>query len=230
MPAQKRKGTPLRRTTAVDAKKRPRAVMRMRNPNPHPPPSRSPVNSKTVKSKTFVPVAYNASNVVGATGITMDVVARGDQSNERIGHKWRDVALHLKGTYKGVSPGDTYAGYYIVWDKQPNLAVPRFGDVFSGQVGYEFASLVGAERYVIIHQKKFTSPDAAGLADNTVATIDDYIPLPRGLIPTCQLGGAGTGQIGTRMTNSLIMFPYSNYGTGAGPEMIMSHRIYFEDV
>lgn len=229
MPSTKRKAaSPLRRTTAVDAKRRPRATMRMRNPNPHPRPG-GPVSSRTVKSKTFVPVAYNASNVVGATGVIMDVVARGTQDNERLGHKWRDVALHLKGTYEGIVGNKTYAGYYVVWDKQPNLALPRFGDVFSGQVGYEFASLVGVDRYVIIHQKKFTSTGDPGSTPQ-VQQIDDYIPLPRGLIPTCQLGGAGAGQIGTRMTNSLLLFPYSNYDNGAGPEMIMSHRIYFEDV
>ena len=199
---------------------------------PHPAPSRRPVNSDTIKSKSFVPVQFTAINNVAQIGNPMDIVARGANDNQRLGHKWRDVALHLKGIYHG-SPGPviSWSGYYVVWDKQPNLATAVWSDVFSGEGAFAYPQLSTEDRFKIIAHKKYASGPVNSDMDNSLQTIDHYIKLPAGLVCTSAVGGLGTGAITERVSGALLLFAYSTRAVVAEQPLIeMAHRIYFEDV
>ena len=130
--------------------------------NPKPSPSRRPVNSDTIKAKTFIPIGYPAINDITQPGNVMDQVARGSEDNERLGHKFRDVALHLKGIYHGSTTGQArWSGYHVVWDSQPNLVSATFGQVFAvqaGQVNWAFVGLSTSDRFKVLHHKKIASP------------------------------------------------------------------------
>lgn len=220
-----RKAASTARSVAVDA-------MRA---NPKPAPSRRPVNLDTLKAKTFLPVAYPAINNIAQPGNVMDQVARGSQDNERLGHKFRVVALHLKGIYHGSNTGQArWSGYYVVWDSQPNLASATFGQVFAvatGNVNYAFAGLSTSDRFKVLHHKKIASYAFGSATDNSMQVIDDYIKLPSNLVCTCTMGGAGTGGIAERQSGALLLFVYSDTNVIADqPLYQLAHRIYFEDV
>jgi hypothetical protein len=162
----------------------------------------------------------------------MDTVGRGTTDNERLGHKWRDVALHLKGIYHG-APGPTVAwsGYYVVWDNQPNLTTAVWSDVFSGEGAFAYPQLSTEDRFKIIAHKKYASGPLNSDMDNSLQTIDHYVKLPTGLVCTSAVGGLGTGAITERTSGVLLLFAYSTQGSAATQPVIqMSHRIYFEDV
>jgi len=199
---------------------------------PHPAPSRAPVNSQTIKSKSFLPFVFPATNLVAQIGFPMDTIARGTTDNERLGHKWRDVALHLKGRYHGApGPVNSWCGYYVVWDSQPNLSTATWSDVFSGEGVYAYPQLSTEDRFKIIAQKKFTSGPVNSDMDKSLQTIDHYIKLPAGLVCTSSVGGLGAGAIGERTSGVLLVFAYSDQPNPANQPLIqMSHRIYFEDV
>lgn len=199
---------------------------------PHPAPSRSPVNSNTIKSKSFLPFLFPAINNVAQVGFPMDTVGRGTTDNERLGHKWRNVALHLKGRYHGApGPNNSWAGYYVVWDQQPNLATAVWSDVFSGEGVYAYPQLSTEDRFKILAHKKYTSGPVNSDMSTSLQTIDHYIKLPPGLVCTSAVGGFGTGAIGERTSGVLLFFAYSAASTAASQPLIqLSHRIYFEDV
>ena len=199
---------------------------------PHPAPSRNPVNSHTIKSKSFLPFTFPAINNVAQAGFPMDTISRGTSDNDRLGHKWRDVALHLKGRYHGANgPINSWSGYYVVWDAQPNLATAVWSDVFSGEGVYAYPQLSIEDRFKILAHKKFASGPLNSDMDKSVSTIDHYVKLPAGLVATSSVGGLGTGAIGERTSGVLLLFCYSNRAVATEQPLIeMSHRIYFEDV
>lgn len=203
--------------------------------NPHPAPSTAPINSDTTKSRTFQALVYRPNNIMTNTPAQMDVIERGAGDNQRIGSKWNPTALHLKGWMRGTSAQAAYvnSGYYVVWDKQPNKALPPMNDVFIGLApSFMYAAASTDDRFVIIGHKEFNvvCPGAGVLGDKSQYIIDDYIKLPPRLICHSTLG-TNSGLIGDRQSGALLLYVYSseNLADITRPTLSIAHRIYFQD-
>lgn len=207
--------------------------------NPHPAPSQAAVNSRSLKAVTYVQQTIRPDSVITNQGLVMDVVTRGTGETQRLGHKWKVTAFHMKGHIRMNSAGgEDYAnaGYYLVWDRQPNGNAAQFSQVFNGTAApYAFPALSGDERFKIIAHKYYNLTFQTTGGDpnsNGQYVIDDYIPMPAGLVCCGTVGGQGLGTIAERQTGALLMFTYSGKSavTDARPVMVVAHRIYFDDV
>ena len=203
--------------------------------NPHPSPSTAAINADTVKSRTFQALVYRPNNVMTNTPAQMDVIEKGPGDNERIGSKWALTALHLKGWMRGTSAQAAYvnSGYYVVWDKQPNRALPPMNDVFIGTApSFMYPAASTDDRFIIIAHKEFNliAPGTGVLGDKSQYLIDDYIKLPRNLICHSTLG-TSSGLIANRQSGALGLFVYSseNLADVTRPTLSIAHRIYFQD-
>lgn len=205
--------------------------------NPKPPLSTSNINSDTTKFKTFARSVVPMINSMTSPGIQLDSIDRGTSDLERIGSKWKVLAVHFRGSIQasmvvGGVPLTT-AGYFVVWDKQPNKASALFGDVFSGSdPASSFALGSGDDRFVIVKHRRFniTMQDSTGDAnDNSQHQLDDYIKLGASRVCHSTLGTT-SGLITNRTTGALLLFPYSDKASGQfEPVMSFGYRTYFED-
>jgi hypothetical protein len=205
--------------------------------NPKPPLSRTNINSDTTKFKTFARSVVPMINSMTTAGLQLDSIDRGTSDLERVGSKWKVLAVHFRGSVQGsmVAGGVplTTAGYFVVWDKQPNKAAALFGDVFSGSdAASSFALGSNDDRFVILKHRRFniTMQDSTGDAnDNSQHQLDDYIKLGAGKVCHSTLGTT-SGIIANRTTGALLLFPYSDKASGAfEPVMSFGYRTYFED-
>lgn len=205
--------------------------------NPKPPLSRANINADTTKCKTFARTIVPMTDGTALLGISLDTVDRGPADNERIGAKWKALAVHFRGSVQGsmVAGGVplTTAGYYVVWDKQPNKQSAQFSEVFAGtDPASSFAAVSNDDRFVIIKHRRFniTMQDSTGDAnDNSQHQLDDYIKIPAGKICHSTLGTT-SGLIGNRTTGALLLFAYSDKAAGQyEPVMSFGYRFYFED-
>ena len=205
--------------------------------NPKPPLSRSNINSDTTKTKTFARSVVPMIDSMASQGISLDTVDRGPGDNERIGAKWKALAVHFRGSIQasmvvGGVPLTT-AGYYVVWDKQPNKASATFTEVFAGSdPASSFAAVSNDDRFVIVKHRRvnITMQDSTGDAnDNSQHQLDDYIKLGAGKVCHSTLGTT-SGIIANRTTGALLLFPYSDKAAGQfEPVMTFGYRTYFED-
>lgn len=205
--------------------------------NPKPPLSRSNINSDTTKFKTFARSVVPMVSAMTTPALQLDNIDRGSSDLERIGSKWKVLAVHFRGSIQasmvvGGVPLTT-AGYYVVWDKQPNKTSALFGDVFSGSdPAASFALGSNDDRFVILKHRRFniTMQDSTGDAnDNSQHQLDDYIKLGAGKVCHSTLGTT-SGLITNRTTGALLLFPYSDKAAGQfEPVMTFGYRTYFED-
>lgn len=223
----------LRRRSSVGASRKlsSATALSTRRAAPHPAPSRAAINDDTVKTKTFGDTSYNANSNTTNPGIVMDIVARGSGDNERIGAKWRETAIHVKGQIDAIPGVSCIAGFYLVWDSQPNQATAVFGSVFTNTPSFEFYAASTSDRFKVLYKKQFylTGPSSPASGDLSHVAVDSYVKLPKNLIAHATLTGT-TGVIGNRQTGVLLMFPFSNVLVGVQPAFRVSHRLYFEDV
>ncbi len=222
--------TTRRRTSImVNRKKARSAGTLIRRADPHPPPSRLPITSGTVKATTTTQGTIACNNVTTTPGVLLDTVVRGDEDDMRNGSKWRGTALHLRGTF-AVQTDPVSAGYYVVWDKAPDGALATWAQVFDLAGPFAFANEGGSGRFRILHKKSFDAPIQALGGDNTQQTIDDYIQLPAGLVCHSAQGGNGTGVIGERSIGALLLFGFSDAVLVDQPTITVSSRYYFADL
>jgi len=238
MPIKKRSKVSSRRTVRSPALiKRPKRLGTF-SANPHPAPSQASVNSRSVKAVTYVQATFRPNSSITQAGYPVDVVPRGTLETNRLGHKWKVTALHLRGHIRIAQTAQDYAnsGYYVVWDKQPNGAAATWGSVFTGNSApYSFPALSVDERYKIIHHRIFNMTyqgQALDANSNSQYVIDDYIKLPAGLVCCDTVGSQGTGVVADRQSGQLLLFPYSGKAAAADdrPNLNIAYRIYFDDV
>lgn len=209
-------------------------------PNPSPPPGRKQINSREKKQRTFNLQSTPCSSVSPPNHL--DVIAQGTGASQRLGQKYKVTGVHIRGelllpTETGIR-SDT-AGYYLVWDRQPNGAVALLGDVLD----VESAAVTSADafplasnesRFIILARKSHNliQQQTGTTTFEDRKTIDDYFQFRKILIATSknvdELGSTPLGGIGTRMSGALLMIPFGN--NLAEVTFEYSYRLYFEDI
>jgi hypothetical protein len=205
-----------------------RASVINRRAAPHPPPSRIPINADTVKQVTYLPAIYLATESTTQPAVLMDVVAVGTADNTRIGAKWQDLALHVKGRIIARS-SECMAGYALVWDKSPQSAIPNFNDVFQGIPGFHFYAPSSSSRFEVLFQKEYALTNQVGAGNPLFVNIDEYFKVGANKIAHTQSTDLLGNAVGRR-AGALWMFFFSNKPTGTtSPIVDVARRLYFQE-
>lgn len=228
--------TAYRRQAVVVAARSARSIgVLARRTAPHPPKSQVPISSKSIKGVWF-DLATREFNTVGGAPFHIDVIPQGVEEQDRIGNKWQNMGLHLRGQ---VLPDLTSATasqmgtMYVIWDKQPNQALPVFAEIFTGTGGFEFINLGYQDRFVVCFKKNYLSQiDVTNdKIINGTYFVDEYIDLKPFKCVATSLNGDATGLIANRSTGALLLVTTGNIATGAGPPSVnLEARVYFQDV
>lgn len=209
-------------------------------PNPSPPPGRKQINSREKKQRTFNLQSSGASSESAPNHL--DIIAQGAGASQRIGQKFKVTGIHIRGEMlfptENIIRTDT-AGYYLVWDRQPNGAIAVLNDILDTE-GTDVTSadafpLASNEaRFIILARKShnFVKQQTQPTAFDDRWTVDHYLQFNRSLIATSknvdELGSTPSGGIGTRSSGALLMLPFGNNTTEL--PFTYSYRLYFEDV
>lgn len=177
---------------------------------PHPAPSAIPTGSLETKSQKFANTAYDL--LAGGVVTHLNSITQGTGNANRLGYKIKNTAVHLKGQFSCAQTGPRAAvcGYYLVWDKSPNLALAATSDVFNinAGAGYDMSNTfpIDNDRFVILKSKRRTICNSTANGINTVL-VDDFVKLPASCV-TGFVKGNTTGGIANTQTGALLLMPY----------------------
>lgn len=155
-------------------------------------------------------------------------IAEGVTSVTRVGAKilLRSLDIELNATCTGGSAGVTgpqnaIVDVLVVWDKQPNGAVPTVGSILvSTDTNLTFGNLANLERFVVLRRKSF-----ALSADHPAEVWREHIPL--------QVASRYADTTGPPLTNDIYIVCISPNGatstTVIGPQIDYVARVKFVD-
>ena len=200
---------------------------------PIPMPSTAPAGSLETKSVQFTSVSLTPSAL--PTNIThVNVIAQGPGNNNRIGNKYRLTGVSIKGL-AAANDGDkkrSILGYYLVWDKQTNKALPSGTEIFTvddtnGLYTYNTGLKVGSrERFQIVGSYRTI---VGGEDDNlpSLRDINMFHKLPKSCVTTSQAGVAN-GTIGSIVSGSLLLIPFGSRSADV-QTMAVALQVFFEE-
>ena len=189
---------------------------------PHPAPSRVPQGALETKSQKFANTTYDL--LAGGVVTHLNSITQGTGNANRIGYKIRNTAVHLKGQFSCAQGGPRAAvcGYYLVWDKSPNLALAATSDVFNinAGAGYDMSNTfpIDNDRFVVLKSKRRTICNSTAAGINTVL-VDDFIKLPA-MCTTGFVKGNATGGIANTQTGALLLMPYRSVTETSGDDAV----------
>ena len=176
---------------------------------PHPAPSTAPTGSLETKSQKFAKISYDLLS--GGTVTHINDVNQGTGNADRLGYKIRGTGLHLKGSFHiaEIGPQCVIAGYYVVWDKSPNLTLATTSNVFNinAGAGYDMHNTfpIDNDRFVILAQKRVSM--GRGGAVSSSRAVDHFIKLPNYCV-SGYVKGNTSGLISNNQTGALLIMPY----------------------
>ena len=200
---------------------------------PIPVPSTAPAGSLETKSAQFTPVSLTPA--ASPTTIShVNVIAQGAGNNNRIGNKYRLTGVSIKGL-AAANDGDkkrSVLGYYLVWDKQTNKALPTGSDIFTIDAAnnlytYNTGLRVGSrERFQIVGSYRTM---VGGQDDNlpSLRDINMFHKLPKSCVSVSQVGNT-SGAITSIVSGSLLLIPFGSRATDV-QTMQVAWQVFFEE-
>lgn len=179
----------------------------------------------------------NAAYACNTTGsIThLDIVPQGTTINTRVGARYRLTSAHLR----GYVTADTttlvaHTAFALVWDFQPNKALPAITDIFDSISPNSFPKRENVRRFKILRYQKNTVIGNANTAgQNTAATafpVDMYVKLPSWCVAECTTADT-TGAIGNRINGALYLVTMGDVVAGtADANLAVGVRVSLKDV
>lgn len=165
----------------------------------------------------------------------LDVVPQGDSVNNRTGKAWLNTSLNIRGTVtSNAATTATVAAIYIVWDKQPNKALPAITDVLDSVSSLSFTKRENAQRFTIVRKLRYSlEGDTGSLSNQTRSTqfdVDEYVRLPRDAVALATTSDT-TGAIGNRITGALYAITVGNVTAGTtASTAALSYRLNIKDI
>jgi len=208
----------------------------MAQPFPFPGPSRRNVNVKESKY-----IQNNQQQQLCHTdGVIshLDVIDQGVDQDERLGQKFQVTECHIQGsiTINAATTQLEQAGYTLVWDTQPNRALPStFGTVLNGTPSqYAFPNPDRQDRFIYLAKREFTltkadATNSAGYNDSSIVKINAKHIFKRKLVACCSTNQT-SGVIANRPTGALLLLTTGISAVANASTMDFSYRVYFHDV
>lgn len=196
-------------------------------------------NRVSVALRAAPELKYNdlvsATYVSDTTGTVtaLNLIAVGDDNTNRDGRQVTNKSVHIQGL---LQPTDNttvpnLARLIIVWDSQPNGALPAVTALLTNSNSISATNLDNRERFTILRDVKFpqgmisdTATQAFSNGGNTHA-VNLFIPLKD--MKTTYSGT--TAVIGSVATGALLMFTIGNAAAGNGGIFSLTTRLRFSD-
>jgi len=185
----------------------------------------------------YVDVA-TASYAMDTTGsIThVSIVPQGTTVNQRDGKACRITSLQIRGAI--VADVDSIVAdnvIAVVWDYQPNKALPTITDIFDSKSNVALPKRENAGRFKIIRYMKAVTTgsgdDTPPHSSNTMVSLNEYIKMPPDCVATYTTAD-NTGVIGNCISGALYFVTMGSgvklAGTGADATVFM--RTNFVDL
>lgn len=174
--------------------------------------------------------AYNCSTTGSVTLI--NGVAQGTDFTNRIGRKIHLQSVQVRGQLNGVD--DTIvpnrSDLYIIYDKQPNGALPAIGDIFTQATSNSFLNLDNRERFRVLCHRTYvlgaTTPATPGLS---LAPGIHAVEVYQHLKDVDTVFDGTTNAIGDINSGSLLMVWIGNELSTTGAEADVCVRVRFTD-
>lgn len=160
-------------------------------------------------------------------------VAQGSDFNNRIGRKVTIKSVQLRGhfTSQDGEVADCYCRLLIVYDRQPNGALPSVTDVLTASTSVSFMNLNNRERFVILAEHSIALADKSSLVAGdqwrgspTTASVDIYRKVD---LPVIFDGTGAT--IGDIQTGSLFVLSIGDQVTNNAYNCALTTRVRFVD-
>lgn len=180
--------------------------------------------------------------------VHIDIVPRGTGVSERDGKAWRAQGLQFNGICRllfngtpAVGPNSHNCAVYLVWDFQPNAALPISGAILDNP-GANFQLALpnrdNQSRFRFLWGRRFSfthaqTPPAAGVEPGTLRSepISETIRFPPGMYSEATEADS-TGVIANRIRGALYWLAVSDSNTTSNawyPEWVVQNRLSFSD-
>lgn len=143
-------------------------------------------------------------------------VAQGSDFTNRIGRKWTMTAVQLSGYIHPNGSSDnvsgTHARLLLIYDSQPNGALPSISDIFTASSSNAFINLNNRDRFKIVYSHSCAlgpyDNSISHFTDNTVSLVDVYKKVNLDVI-----NDGTTAAIGDIQTGSLLLVTIGDLAT-----------------
>lgn len=188
-------------------------------------------SSPELKYNDIAVAAYAADTTGSITCLNLTAV--GDDNTTRDGRQINNKSIHVQGL---LTPNDSVAGpnwarLMLLWDTQPNGALPAVTDILTAATSTANTNLNNRQRFIILRDIKL----AQGINDNTATmaysngnntyTVDTFIPL--GGLKTTYSGT--TAAITSVSSNALLMLTIGSQAAGSAGTFGVTTRLRFTD-
>lgn len=185
--------------------------------------------STTLSEAHYFPLVLGALPVTTTGSITfINPVTQGDALNQRHGARIFNTSFILRGNlYSGANTGQSVATLALIYDRQPQGALPAITDIFDSVNSKSMQNVLNRDRFYILWRREWSME----VASVTVATassshyVDQTVYVNR---PTCFTVGTATGNIADVKTGALYFVTMGTNAAGSGfPEFDGNCRVVF---
>lgn len=163
--------------------------------------------------------------------------AQGTDFNNCLGRKYNNVTVQLEGK---IAPQDTTSGpskcrVMLIYDEQPNGAVPAITDILTAATSQSFMNLNNRDRFRVISDHQCVIgylQDTATQALATSPAVDNvsiFRKLDPGKFPTVRNGAATTAAITNYVTGTLLLVTIGDQPAASGANFSGAARVRFID-
>lgn len=162
----------------------------------------------------------------------MNGVAQGTDFDDRIGRKYTNVTAQLQGSIQPLdtTTGPTHCRVMVIYDKQPNGALPAITDVLTASTSNAFMNLNNRDRFVVLCDHNVTIGGVSNTATQSFAqspsvfTVNWYKAIKLETICDGITGGVGDINSGT-----IFLLTIGDQAPGQGGSFVGALRIRFTD-
>lgn len=117
------------------------------------------------------------ADTTGAISV-LNAMQQGTDANTRVGKQIYMKSVHLQGTINSrtSSTSPSFVRIMLVWDAQPNNTLAAVTDILSTSTSLSELNLNNRERFTVLRDLKYNSPDRAGGGDQG-KVIDMFVNL-----------------------------------------------------
>lgn len=160
--------------------------------------------------------------------------AQGTDFNQCLGRKYENVAVQIEGTVGPVdgTTGNNKCRVMIIYDEQPNAALPAITDILTASTSAAFMNLNNRDRFKILMDENFTIGGIDTTATQSYAMSPTVMNISRYIkcnLPTIRNGAATTAAITNYVTGTLLLVTIGSQPAASGATLVAATRVRFVD-
>lgn len=163
----------------------------------------------------------------------LDVIPQGNTVNSREGKAFRIRSVQVRGYFQSdTATTVAVAGAYLIWDMQPNKALPAITDIFDTSTSDSFAKRENKQRFIILKKwvKSMVGNITTPSTGKETQVVEKWLKMPEDAIAMCTSADT-TGAIGNRINGALLLVTLGNVAAGTQDSNFQcGFRVNFSDL